>query len=423
MAIAKKPEEVQKIKNIITGTGALKIRSQTGTKFIVETDVDRPVGQQILEQTLTKFDYTFSRKVVSGSGFPATIITQNGFVIIYKNNVGGLAETTLNSSITELFPCIAFHADIRERNDIEKFYRQIVESNSPNLPCYIGRSYEAGKRFVDGAEKSTKFRQKIKAAFAVLKFIDEQHAGKPIRNIYWGYRAKPSGVASSHKGDIFIKYMTGEMVGVSLKAGAAGTKEPKLNTFVKPIVEWLGETEKYKEIRKYVFDTWYKDIPGMPDTPPENAYTKQQMYSALGAYELDNPRDYNDRYDSVLEYMRTSLIDILSQKPNDTKKWLTEVVAGEQQEVPLVVLKAIESNGTYEIIKDEDEVKACVARSKPGADGISFEKTSNKQNFNVNLTCMAKTTKLSFSIRTSKSGVEHKLGQFTNLAVKFNGIN
>ena len=38
------------------------------------------------------------------------------------------------------------------------------------------------------------------------------------------------------------------------------------------------------------------------------------------------------------------------------------------------------------------------------------------------LKCNVRTTTLNFSIRTNKTGAGHKLGQYINLAVKFNGV-
>ena len=62
----------------------------------------------------------------------------------------------------------------------------------------------------------------------------------PIAEVYWGYRTKPRGVDPSNPGDIFLKYANGGMLGVSLKAGGASTKEPILNTYVKPLFDYFG---------------------------------------------------------------------------------------------------------------------------------------------------------------------------------------
>ena len=41
------------------------------------------------------------------------------FVINVKPKSGGMGESTLNASITELFPCIAFEKKIKSKNYID----------------------------------------------------------------------------------------------------------------------------------------------------------------------------------------------------------------------------------------------------------------------------------------------------------------
>ena len=60
-------------------------------------------------------------------------------------------------------------------------------------------------------------------------------------------------------------------------------------------------------------------------------------------------------------------------------------------------------------------------KGKGGITAYPAAKTA-KQDFIIALTCDNETTELKFSMRTNKSGIYHKLGQYTNLAVKFNGI-
>mgnify|MGYP003353112492 CR=1 FL=1 len=73
----------------------------------------------------------------------------------------------------------------------------------------------------------------------VLKYLYDENKKNPIKNIYWGYRQKPPGVDSKHKGDLFLQYKNNTMLGVSLKAGEEKSSEPKLNTYVNVILEQL----------------------------------------------------------------------------------------------------------------------------------------------------------------------------------------
>ena len=77
---------------------------------------------------------------------------------------------------------------------------------------------------------------------------------------------------------------------------------------------------------------------------------------------------------------------------------------------------------TTKIIDDENVIKDCVQTSKK-LNGIkAYPSKTSKQNWHIDLTCRTHTTTLNFSIRTNKTGINHKLGQYVNLAVKFNGI-
>lgn len=415
-------EQLNKIKQLIESTDGFSIRTSTPSKIVVDCDKDRQEAKGELQEVLTENGIEFKEQIVSQSSFPATVITGQNINIIYKNKRGGgMQETTLNSSITELFPCIAFLTGIENQDltTVEKFYAAVLKKNSPDLSCYIRNDNIAGKEFVDKAETSTKFKQKVTGALAVLKFINEQNKGKPVSGVYWGYRNKPTGVLPNHKGDIFLKYNDNTLLGVSIKSGGTKTQEPKLNTYVNPIMEWFGKKQDFDKMKEEAFNLYYKSIPGMPQDFKKVG--SREFYDALGKYELSNKQDYEKRYDSVLEFMRTKLVNLLSASDAKTKQWLMEVVAGEQEGVPLVVVKAIETTGQFELQEDEDVIKSCVARSKKTG-GMKVEKSpTSKQNFDISLTCNLKTTKLNFSIRSNKVGVQHKLGQFLNLAVKFNG--
>lgn len=415
-------EQLNKLKQLIENTDGFSIRTSTPSKIVVDCDKDRQEAKGELQEVLKENGIEFKEQIVSQSSFPATVITGQNINIIYKNKRGGgMQETTLNSSITELFPCIAFLTGIENQDltTVEKFYAAVLKKNSPDLSCYIRNDNLAGKEFVDKAETSTKFKQKVTGALAVLKFINEQNKGKPVSGVYWGYRNKPTGVLPNHKGDIFLKYNDNTLLGVSIKSGGAKTQEPKLNTYVNPIMEWFGKKQDFDKMKEEAFNLYYKTIPGMPQDFKKVG--SREFYDALGKYELSNKQDYEKRYDSVLEFMRTKLVNLLSASDAKTKQWLMEVVAGEQEGVPLVVVKAIETTGQFELQEDEDVIKSCVARSKKTG-GMKVEKSpTSKQNFDISLTCNLKTTKLNFSIRSNKVGVQHKLGQFLNLAVKFNG--
>ena len=412
-------QEVTKLVNTLK-KDKINLRKTEGVakiKLFVESEGDRTTAKQAMESLLKSKGYNPEDTRVSGHSFTATAVKGKNITIIYKEKKGGMAETTINSTITELFPCIAFLAGIRE-TDKNKFYQKIIESNNPNIGCYVNANdAKKGSEFISLAEGSSKFNEKVNNAMGILKFIQDQNAGKPISKLYWGYRAKPQGVMNNHPGDIFIQYNDKKMVGVSLKAGGARTMEPKLNTYVNPIVEFFGKQREYQSWQRYSYDTYYAGIPGIPDF---NLYGKSGMIGALAQFEKDNNELYEQYYDEQLEWIRDKVIEMMNSNQNRTKEFLLQRVAGEQKDVPLVVIKAVQA--TYQELRDDDVVKECVQRSRK-TNGVKVSKSPrSKQTFFVDLICNNKTTRLNFTIRTNKSGAEHKLGQFLNLAVKFNGV-
>lgn len=420
--MATKNPDVQEVTKLVNTLKKNKINLRktegvTKIKLFVESEGDRSTAKQMMESLLKSNGYNPEDTRVSGHSFTATAVKGKNITVIYKEKKGGMAETTINSTITELFPCIAFLAGIRE-TDKKKFYQKIIESNNPDIGCYVNANdAKKGSEFISLAESSSKFNEKVNNAMGILKFLQDQNAGKPINKLYWGYRAKPQGVMNNHPGDIFIQYNDKKMVGVSLKAGGARTMEPKLNTYVNPIVEFFGKQRDYQSWQRESYDRYYAGIPGIPDF---NLYGKSGMIGALAQFEKDNNELYEQYYDEQLEWIRDKVIEMMNSNQNRTKEFLLQRVAGEQKDVPLVVIKAVQA--TYQELRDDDVVKECVQRSRK-TNGVKVSKSPrSKQTFFVDLICNRKTTRLNFTIRTNKSGAEHKLGQFLNLAVKFNGV-
>ena len=62
------------------------------------------------------------------------------YVFIYKPTKGGMSQTTLNSSITELYPCIAFEKGIKitgHQSWKKKFHQKMLSAWSKDLKCSL----------------------------------------------------------------------------------------------------------------------------------------------------------------------------------------------------------------------------------------------------------------------------------------------
>lgn len=381
---------------------------------------DREKTREDVEVALKKHRVgTITRKLMNVSSMEITDCKSGGMTyrFIYKPTKGGMSQTTLNASITELFPCIAFETGISSRQikNVTDFYNKIIENNSKNLNCYLSdKDAKAGKEFIDKAETG-KFQEKVQNAINVLKWIEGVHRFHPIQNIYWGYRAKPRGVMTNHPGDIFLKFKNGKILGVSLKAGGEKTDEPKLNTYVKPIFDFYGKSNDYEKIKERLWPQ-YIIIPGITEDD-KKMWGTQALALKTYDFEKKNVKTYNELYDKNLAIIKEELLKLLNSDFAKTKEWLLEKVAQQQQDVPLVVVKATDKQARRD--KSSDmliEALASVSKIK-----AQPPKGSSKQGWNIMLTDGSK-LQMDFTTRTNKVGAMHKMGQFTNLAVKFNKV-
>ena len=405
----------------------------TSTVYIwLECDEDRIDTQEEVEHHLKKVAKPIRTYKKSKSAFNCTELSGTKIFIVYKNKKGGMKETTLNAAITELFPAVAFETGISDKLDIPQFYNQVAQKNEKNLSAYKGNpsvAFKAGKDFINKATDSSKFEEKVGNARAILGWINAENKRRKVKEVVWGYRdnTKPSGVNPKHKGDIFLVFDdTGNkpnIEGVSLKAGGEKTAEPQFNSYVRPIYTSFGMLSDYSKLEKESYKKYYK---GIPNIPKENLYGKAPMTKIIGEFEKQQSNKYEQYYDEQLKWVRQTVCDLINNNPEKAKRWLLREVAKEDPNVPLVVVKAFGDKYPSGVKKLDDEnlLKNCVVDSKKNKGIKAYpDKGGSKQSWFIDLTCKTHTTTLKFSIRTNKTGASHKLGQYINLAVKFNGIH
>lgn len=338
---------------------------------------------------------------------------------VFKPTRGGMSQTTLNASITELFPCIAFLTGIKARSvkNNKDFYNKIIANNNPSLPCYVNaRDAAAGKEFIEKAENG-KFDEKVRNAINVLRWIEGVNRAHPIANVFWGYRAKPRGVRTNHPGDIFLQFQNGQMLGVSLKAGGATTDEPKLNTYVKPIYDFYGKSREYDQLKEKLWPQ-YMQVFGVTEDDKKKWGTKAL---AMKTYDFEqiNPKAYDALYDQNLAIIKQELANLLNSDMQKTKRWLLENLTNQDRDVPLVVVKTTQMTARRD--KSSDVLTEALASVSSIMASATPKTGSSKQGWYIALSDGSK-LQLEFTTRTNKVGAMHKMGQFANLAVKFNKV-
>ena len=352
------------------------------------------------------------------------------FRIEVKPLSGGMQETTLNSSITELFPCIAFENNYSPKS-VESFMEFLMSVDVNKMNCIHSKDKEAAKETINKAESSSKYEDKMNNAIAITQYLYDTSKSKPIHSVYWGYRSssKPKGVPPNHPGDVFIKFSGRsdmQFLGVSLKAGGKKTKEPQLNTYVRPVWKFFNADRDLQTLRQTAYTQVYSKIEGMPaidnfDGGKTGRHKdKSQSEKALVAYNKKNNRGYESDYDAMLEIMRTGIINLFNKNKNKSLEYIKSEILRDAPEVPTIVIKAV--GNSYEEVTDRDELGVFLPQ-------VQFIKasasTKSKQNWELELKSANETVKMLMTIRSNKSGNagQKKLGQYpTGLAVKYNGI-
>ena len=363
-----------------------------------------------------------SQTLISSESSMEVVETKPGttkYRFVFKPTRGGMSQTTLNASITELFPCIAFLTGIKARSvkNNRDFYNKIIANNNPSLPCYVNaRDAAAGREFIEKAENG-KFDEKVRNAINVLRWIEGVNRAHPIANVFWGYRAKPRGVRTNHPGDIFLQFQNGQMLGVSLKAGGATTDEPKLNTYVKPIYDFYGKSREYDQLKEKLWPQ-YMQVFGVTEDDKKRWGTKAL---AMKTYDFEqiNPKAYDALYDQNLAIIKQELANLLNSDMQKTKRWLLENLTNQDRDVPLVVVKTTQMTARRD--KSSDVLTEALASVSSIMASPTPKTGSSKQGWYIALSDGSK-LQLEFTTRTNKVGAMHKMGQFANLAVKFNKV-
>ena len=334
----------------------------------------------------------------------------------------GMQDTTFMASITELFPAIAFINKISPTLSAEDFYNRIFQANPSSSgapgPYVTGSVTDVtkGKEIIDKSEPGPDFkiREKITNAKHITTWLINHNQKHPIAEVYWGYRTKPRGVDPSNPGDIFLKYTNGGMLGVSLKAGTASSKEPILNTYVKPIFDYFGKPNDYRTLKESLYPQ-YREA-GVSELDIRTKWGSSQLAQQLGRFERENSTEYNRLYDINLELVRNAIVRLFNSNITKTRNFIKSEVLKTQLKTPFIKVKATQTtayiDNTYDQLSAGLEAATSIVASAGGS----------KQEFVIKLTDGI-TLDMEFSARTNKSGFLHKLGQFENLAVKFNAIS
>ena len=112
-----------------------KRSSSRRTVFIIRSN-DRDNDRDEVGRRLKQQGIIYNVVPSSYSSFDPIEATHDGnkFLLLFKAASGGMAETTLNSSITELFPCIAYETNYTPKSP-KDFIEYLVDLDVTKLKC------------------------------------------------------------------------------------------------------------------------------------------------------------------------------------------------------------------------------------------------------------------------------------------------
>jgi hypothetical protein len=283
------------------------------------------------------------------------------FRIMVKPVSGGMAETTLNSSITELFPAIAFEKKYNAKNP-QDFHKFLLDQDPKKLKCVHEKDILAAQETINK----------------------------------------------------FLIYKDNKILGVSLKAGGKKTAEPQLNTYVATIFKSFKDEGTYNKLMSAAYKSVYSKIKGIESDYNKNRNTKV----VLRAFQKKNNKKYEQLYDEYLELNRKAIVKRFNKDKKKTLNYIQQEVLRDAPAVPTMVIKA--EDKTYSEVTDKDSLGVFLPQVKFIKAYVS---KSSKQNWFIDLKSGEDTLTMKMSIRTNKAGHPgvKKLGQFS-LAVKYNGL-
>jgi hypothetical protein len=359
--------------------------------------------------------------------------------------LSGGEQTTVNSTITELFPALCFNNgfDPKTPKDLEDFINSVKVDSPKSKKTFVTQSnMKAGKEFIVLKDKirPNMRQEKIENAFAITKFLFGTHKNKPIEKVVWGYREKPMGVPANHAGDIFIYFKDRTtypgIAGISLKAGSEKSSEPKMNSYVKTTLikpMWKKSAPNaVRELKKELWQKVYSKVPALPKSVTAENYFLEvgaketvkpnpiMVEKLINYFEVD-PEGFDKLYGVMNKVCREKLVSVINNDLKAAKEWMGSEFRLEKKgdEIPLVLVKAIRTK--FEMAGDP------LADMLPRVKSIkAYLNEKSVQEWFIDVSDGKETITLLMTIRSDsefrREKPKGKLGSFVGLKLLYRGI-
>lgn len=278
--------------------------------------------------------------------------------------LAGGAQTTVNSTITELFPALCFNNKFQPKTtaDLASYIQKVdIKSQKSQKSFVQSTDAKQAKDFIEKAFTVIKpqiLQEKLQNAFGITKYLYEVNKSNPIKKVVWGYRNKPTGVPVNHAGDIFLIFDDSSIDGISLKAGSVKSTEPKLNTYVRttllqPYYKKLNANAE-ATLKKRLWTEVYSKV-GAPKSVTADNYFTVTSSEKRSSTKIDltlqeklivlfetNLKQFDKLYQIQNKICREELCKMINIDTDATKEWITNEFRLEKpQKVPLILVKAV----------------------------------------------------------------------------------
>ena len=337
-------------------------------------------------------------------------------------------DTTLNASITELFPALAFNNNYKPSSveDFKKFLYTLNLKSGKSKGSFHSKDAASAKLVIEKLPTMDErfLKSKMENAIGITNYLYSLHATKPIKNVVWGYRAKPTGIPKNHAGDIFVFFRNGDKIGISLKAGTAKSKEPLKNTYVGTQYKVLGVPTT--SLEGDLWDRVYSKIPGVKDIANKGNFIKNKEVTKLYVdYYVENETDANELYKEMLVVCREHMCNVINKMNiKDFIQWVQDTfnLQRKGEEVPLIMVKAVGNKAEQ---KGDDIVDMIPLLTRHYA----YLNKNSVQEYLIDINSPDDKKTLKMTIR-SDSGVrpekgtsgQGRLGQYIQLKMQYSGI-
>ena len=337
-------------------------------------------------------------------------------------------DTTLNASITEFFPALAFNFKYKPTNieDFKKFLYTLNLNSRSAKSTFQPQDKPAAKLVIEKLPTMDErfLKDKMSNAIGITNYLYDLNATKPISRVVWGYRAKPPGIPKNHAGDIFVFFRNGEKIGISLKAGTAKSKEPLKNTYVGTQYKALGVSTS--KLESDLWDRVYSKIPGVTEIATKGNFIKnKEVTKKYVDFYLENEEEANVLYREMLVVTRENFCKVLnSMSTTNFIEWVKNTfnIQRKGEDIPLILVKAVGSTAQQKT-DDIADILSLVTKH------YAYLNPNSVQEYFIDIHTSKQRKTLILTIR-SDSGVraekgtsgQGRLGQYLQLKMLYSGV-